>query len=222
MTEPVRFHFDFISPWAYIAWHRVHAIAARHQRALVPVPVLFAALLDAHGTVGPAEVPAKRAYFQKASTRAARAAGLPFAPPPHHPFNPLLALRIASAPHGSEAEARCVIDALFAAVWAGGPGLDDADTVRGVLDRAGLDGAALVDAAGADDAKARLRAATDAAIAGGVFGVPTATVGGELFWGCDSLDDLDRFLAGDDPVTEADLARWALVTPTAKRPRGPR
>ncbi len=221
MTTPIRFHFDFISPWAYIAWHRVPPIAARHGRAVDPVPVLFAALLDAHGTVGPAEVPAKRASLIKASTRAARSAGVPFGPPPRHPFNPLCALRVAGLPMDDDARRRA-IDALYAAIWAGdGPGVEDPAVVTAVLDRAGLDGVALVAAAASEPAKSRLRADTGRAIADGVFGVPTGQVDGELFWGNDALDDLDRFLAGDDPITAEDLARWARVTPGAQRPRRP-
>ena len=37
-----RFHFDFLSPYAYLAWTQVHAIAERHGREVEAVPVLFA------------------------------------------------------------------------------------------------------------------------------------------------------------------------------------
>lgn len=196
----VRFLFDFISPYAYVAWHRVHAIAARHRRVVEPVPVLFAGLLAAHGTKGPAEVPAKRAYVFKDAARAAHAAGLTFGMPPAHPFNPLLALRLAGG-ELDEGARRDLITALYRAVWGGGgPGVTDPAVVAAIVDGIGLDGAALVAAAGAEPAKARLRAATDAAIADGAFGVPTLFVDGELFWGNDSLEHVDRFLAGEDPL----------------------
>lgn len=52
----MKLYFDYISPSAYLAWTQLHALAARHGRELEPVPVLFAALLDAHRTRGPAEV----------------------------------------------------------------------------------------------------------------------------------------------------------------------
>jgi len=215
----MRFLFDYLSPYAYVAWHRVQPIAARHRREVEPVPVLLAGLLGAHGTRGPAEVPARRAYLVKDTVRAARAAGVPFAPPPSHPFPPLLALRVTGAVEDLAARRR-LVDALFAAVWGGGPGVETPALVASIADAAGLDGAALVAAASSDPAKARLRAATDAAIAAGVFGVPTILVDGELFWGNDSLDHLDRFLAGADPVTTDDLARWQTVAPSAtRRPR---
>ena len=47
------------------------------------------------------------------------------------------------------------------------------------------------------DVKARLRANTEAAIARGVFGVPTFEVDGKLFWGFDALPMLAAYLAGE-------------------------
>ena len=213
----IRFHFDFLSPYAYLAWHRIHPIAARYGRTVEPVPVLFAGLLGAHGTRGPAEVPAKRIYVFKDALRAAHTAGIPFGPPSAHPFNPLLALRVSGEPMAEDARRR-LIDRLYAAVW-GGDALDVTDpaVVAGIAERAGLDGAAVVAAAGGEAAKARLRAATEHAIGAGVFGVPTMLVDGELFWGNDSLDHLDRFLAGVDPVSATILARWAEVPAGAQR-----
>src|SRR5687768_5736520 len=99
MGEPIRVHFDFISPYAYIGWFSLRAIAARHGRAVEPVPTLLAPLLDAYGQRGPAEVPPKRAYLFKDASRKAHREGLgPLVPPPAHPFNPLLALRASSLP----------------------------------------------------------------------------------------------------------------------------
>ncbi len=54
---PLRFCFDYLSPYAYLAWTRMPALAARHGRAVEPVPVLLAGLLNALGSVGPAEIP---------------------------------------------------------------------------------------------------------------------------------------------------------------------
>jgi 2-hydroxychromene-2-carboxylate isomerase len=59
-SRGIDFYFDFISPYAYVAWAEVQRIAAEHECTLHAYPVLFAALLNAHGTKGPAEVPAKR------------------------------------------------------------------------------------------------------------------------------------------------------------------
>lgn len=204
---PIRVYFDFISPYAYLAWTQIHALAGRHGRAVEPVPVLFAAMLDAWGHKGPAEIPPKRAYLFKDALRRARRAGVPLSPPPTHPFNPLLALRLASLPM-DVATQRALITALFHATWGGGGGVTDPAAVAALADAVGLDGAAVVREAGGAEAKERVRAQTAAAIAEGAFGVPTLLVDGELFWGFDAFGDIDAKLRGDDPIDDAALRRW--------------
>jgi 2-hydroxychromene-2-carboxylate isomerase len=215
MSPPIRFHFDFLSPYAYIAWTQIHALAERHGRAVEPVPVVLAALL-AHGqTKGPAEIPAKRVWVYKDTVRTAHLLGLPFGPPPTHPFNPLLALRaVAIAPADHQ---RAFIDALFAEAWGGGQGVDTAEKVQAIADRVGLDGAALVAGAQAPEAKDRLRRYTEGAIAQGVFGVPSMVVGDEVFWGYDAFGHLERFLEGKDPLDAAVTARWLARPASAVR-----
>ncbi len=112
-----------------------------------------------------------------------------------------------------EDERHALIDGLFRAVWAERQHVSEPEVVERVASRAGLDGARLVAEAQRPDAKARLRAQTDRAIAAGVFGVPTMVVGDELFWGYDDLSWLERHLAGDDPLDPA------LVPPESARPR---
>lgn len=198
--EPLRFYFDFISPYAYVAWARIHEVAARHDREVRAIPVLFAAMLDENGQKGPAEIPAKRVYTFKDAYRKAHRAGLPpLTPPPSHPFNPLLALRAASL-EMDEGDRRALVDALYAQTWRDGVGIEGPSLVAAAAKTAGLDGQALVAAAGEPPAKERLRRATADAIANGVFGVPTVIADGELFWGVDSLDLLETFLLGQDPV----------------------
>jgi 2-hydroxychromene-2-carboxylate isomerase len=98
-SSPLVFYFDFISPYAFLAWTQLPALAKRCRTTLEPVPVLFAGLLDAHGQKGPAEIPAKRRYLFKDIARKARRLGFPsISAPPAHPFNPLLSLRISYLP----------------------------------------------------------------------------------------------------------------------------
>ncbi len=220
VPAPIRFYFDVISPYAFVGWKALPALAARHGRAIEPVPVLFAALLDAHGQKGPAEIPAKRVYAFKDAYRKARKVGVDgLIPPPTHPFNPLLALRVASLPMEQDARTR-LIDALFDGAWAGGGGVETPEQVRAAGRRAGLDGEALVAAAAEPAAKERVRQVTDDAITRGVFGVPTFSVDDEPFWGVDALPHLDDWLAGDDPVPAAAAARWGGLAASADRLKG--
>lgn len=203
MRPPPRklhFCFDYISSNAYLAWHRLPELARRFDLDVEPVPVLFAGLLEAHGQLGPAEVRPKAYWMWRNNVRKAALLGIPLRPPRFHPFNPLLPLRVSSLPLAPEAR-DALIGALFRAVWVDGLHPSEPAVVEAVASSVGLPGAELVAAAQAPDAKARLRRQTDDAVAAGVFGVPTFTVGSELFWGYDDLPYLESHLEGNDPAT---------------------
>ena len=219
MASPLLFLFDYVSPYAYLASTQIRALAARHGRAVEAVPVVFGALLTAHGTRGPAEVAAKRDYLFKDVIRLGRALSVPIEPPATHPFNPLVALRatVAVADTGMR---WALVEALFRAAWVEGRRVDAPEAVEGVAREAGLDGAALVVAAAGPEAKQRLRANTDEALGAGVFGVPTVRAEGELFWGVDSLPHLDALLAGKGDIDAEVLARWRAVAPSVTRKAG--
>ena len=219
-TSPrIRFLFDYISSNAYLAWTQLPKLAARYGGVVEPVPVLFAGLLEAHGQLGPAEVRPKARWMSRNNLRKAALLGLPLEPPAHHPFNPLLALRLSSLPLQEE-ERRALIDALFQAVWVRGVHVSDPLAVAELATAAGLRGTELVARAQEPDAKARLRAQTDDAIAAGVFGVPTMLVGSELFWGYDDLPYLELHLAGKDPLDAREAAKWmGPFSPSAMRRR---
>jgi 2-hydroxychromene-2-carboxylate isomerase len=218
----MRLYFDYVSPNAYLAWTQLPALAERHDISIEPIPVLFAGLLEAHGQLGPAEVPAKSRWMVRNNLRKAALLGVTMNPPAFHPFNPLLALRVSSLP--LEAPAKwALVDALFQAAWVRSLHLEDADVVARLADEVGLQGAAVVADAQHPECKARLRERTDEAIARGVFGVPTMEVGTELFWGFDDFTHLERFLAGKDPLEATALLRWsAAPRPSAVRARGAR
>ena len=215
-TSPIRFFFDAISHNAWIAWTQIHPLAARYGRRVEPVPVLFAGLLAAHGQLGPAEIPAKTVWMVRDLLRKANLLGVELEPPPSHPFNPLLSLRIAGLPMPDDVRHR-LVEGLFRAVWTGGPGVTDPEAVAAIATAAGLDGPRAVQQAQGAEAKQRLRRATDDAIAAGVFGVPSMIVDGELFWGFDDFRHLELFLAGKDPLDREALVRWGQLRPTAWR-----
>jgi hypothetical protein len=72
-----------------------------------------------------------------------------------------------------------------------------------------------------DDVKARLRANTDAALAVGVFGVPTLRVGHELFWGNDASDMVEEWLANPQRFEGDEYRRIATLPLAVQRRRPP-
>lgn len=212
------FFLDYISHNAWLAWHQVGALAQRHGLVVEPVPVVFGALLKAHGQVGPAEVPPKSAWMLRNILRKAQQRGIPINPPYSHPFNPLLALRVScAAPAPKRLE---LVQRLFEAAWVQSRALHEERVIAEVLAEAGLDAPALLAAAQTEAVKEQLRSHTDHALAQGVFGVPTMLVRGELFWGYDDFEFLEAFLAGRDPLPPGAVgARWLGVKPSVQRRR---
>jgi hypothetical protein len=153
-------------------------------------------------------VPPKVRWMTLNVIRKAAALGVPLHPPAHHPWNPLLSLRVSSLPMPEETRRR-LIDGLFRAAWVSGLHISEPEVVTRIAAEAGLDGKAAVEDAGRPDGKERLRRQTDAAIAEAVFGVPTMIVDGELFWGTISL--ADRFSGAIPPAGNA--AVGGLVRP---------
>jgi 2-hydroxychromene-2-carboxylate isomerase len=157
----------------------------------------------------------------KNNLRKAALLGLELNPPRHHPWNPLLSLRI-SGSQLPESQRRALIDALFRAAWVEGLHLSEPAVVEAIATSTGLDGPALVAAAQQPEAKARLRTQTDLAIAAGVFCVPTMMVDNELFWGYDDWPFLELYLAGKDPLEPRRAERWfgrSPPSPSAVRRR---
>ncbi|MEL6347111.1 MAG: 2-hydroxychromene-2-carboxylate isomerase [Myxococcota bacterium] len=214
MRDTLMFYFDFISPYAYIAWTQIHALADRHGVSVVPVPILFAAMLNANDTRGPAEIPAKRIYTFYDVARTAAHLRLPLQAPPAHPFNPLMALRVASLEMDDETR-MALISALYEATWAESRGVTDPEIVEHVAASVGVKDA--VARAKAPTAKQRLRDATAEAMQRGVFGVPTMMVRGELFWGYDSFPNLERFLSGAVTIDQAMVEQWRTLPASAQR-----
>jgi 2-hydroxychromene-2-carboxylate isomerase len=204
----IRFYFDYESPNAYLAWTQLPTLAESHGCIIEPAPILYAGLLDAHGQLGPGEVPAKGRWMSKNVLRKAAILGIPLNPPAFMPFNPLLALRTTLVAAG-QGEERTLIRALFEAVWVRGLHVSEPAIVERVADEIGLHGGALVRQAQTPEIKADLRRRTDEAVSRGVFGVPSMEVDGELFWGYDDFPYLESFLAGKDPLDSREWQKWS-------------
>ena len=190
-------YFDFISPYAYLAFEQLPlALQDAGSYAVSYRPVVFGALLKAHGQLGPAEIPAKRDWTGRQVAWLAHAQGIVLRYPALHPFNPLGLLRLAVAcgsTHDDGRPNRHACAAIFCHVWQSG--LDAAAPERlAALQQQLAPKRDPQDAA----VKAQLRAHTDDALALGIFGVPTFIVDGRLFWGFDALPVLRAYLLGDD------------------------
>ena len=129
-------YYDFISPYSYLQCATFPALPADVQVHLKPV--LFGALLDQAGTLGPAEIPGKREHTYRQTLWLAQRHGVPMRLPPRHPFNPLSVLRLAIALDAPLGTVRRIFgffcvrfeSCLDRRVSDAGPGVGDAEGVR--------------------------------------------------------------------------------------------
>jgi 2-hydroxychromene-2-carboxylate isomerase len=198
MPARVEFFFDYGSPFSYLADALLPQLSARTGARFEHRPMLLGAVFKATGNRSPMQEPveAKRRYGGLALRRTAARVGAPFRSNPHFPINTMLLMRTAVAAQ----RAGCFEPfhrAIYPAFWAEARNLGDPDLIAAVADAAGLDGKALVAAAGDDAVKAELRATTEEAVRRGAFGAPTFFLGDEMFFGVDHLPFLEAALAGD-------------------------
>lgn len=207
MTNPtvhdITFWYDPISPYAYLAFERLpEALMGLNVRVRYK-PVLFAALLKAHGQLGPAEIPGKRDWTYRQVAWLAHHHGVPLDLPATHPFNPLALLRLGLATTTDAAPGetnRYVTEQLFHHVWRGGQDAvapDRLAALQALLQDHMAQRQKVWHDPGSETVKQRLRSNTDAALEAGLFGVPSLVVDGRVFWGQDALPMLRACLDGD-------------------------
>lgn len=198
----VHWYFDFISPFAYLQWQQLLPLHRSGRLHLSPKPILFAALLDHIGQLGPAEIPGKRAFTYRFVQWQAQQTGVQLRFPPAHPFNPMAALRLATAVSAREEEI-AVIDALFRLIWAEGR-LPDQAALQELAQAFEL--GELESLIGSAQVKAQLRESTEMAVRRGVYGVPSAELEGQLYWGNDATPMLLHALEQPDCWSRAPYA----------------
>lgn len=208
----LHFYFDPISPYAYLAFEQLPKALQGLSYSVTYRPVLFAAMLKHYGQLGPAEIRPKRTWTYRQISWLAKEQGTDLAFPARHPFNPLGLLRLGIACGQAGACNRYVAETLLRHVWQGGYDAADEQRLQALVEHLQPQ-RALHDAA----VKAELKTNTDAAIAAGVFGVPTVEVDGQYFWGLDALPMLRGYLSGDAWFGSAAWTKAADVPTGAMR-----
>ena len=200
MAQPnIEFIFDFGSPNAYLAWKVLPRIAERTGARVEIIPCLLGGIFKATNNRSPAEayreVAGKLAYEGLETRRFVERHGLTaFRANPHFPVNTLTIMRgLIAARRAGVGDAYLVV--VQAAMWEAGEKMDDPTVMAGVLQAGGLDAQALLAATQDPEVKAELIANTEAAVARGVFGIPTFFVGKEMFFGKERLGQVEKEVA---------------------------
>ena len=202
--KSIHFYFDYISPYAYFAWHKLPSIAKKFNCLIEVHPVVFGKLLDKWGQLGPAEIPPKKKWLNEYCLRYAAINKIEYNPPKKHPFNPLASLRM-SLKAVSGINQLQVIDTIFKGGWGQGKDLGDLATLISLLEKKSIDGKYLGEQVSKNYVKKLLINETNSAIEKGIFGVPSIIIDDNLFWGNDQIEYIELLLAGKDPLDKKKL-----------------
>ena len=201
--KTVDFYFDYSSTNSYFAAFMLPELCRKHGAMLKWLPIHSAALFRGTGFDVMAMTPRKARYLWRDHQRYGEATGLPFRKPSRFPIKTSAALRAtlmiptlagASADDYTASKMGDFTQAVMRAYWERDADISDLSILCDLGREIGIEGGALVAAANSDDARARLAQTTEEAIARGVFGVPMTFVEGEMFWGKDRLDFVERWL----------------------------
>lgn len=187
MPGTIEFLFDFLSPASYLAHCRMKGVVARTGADVVYRPIFLGGVMQATGNRPPGTVAAKGAWMRRDFDRFAARDGITFTMNPHFPLNTLPLLRLATVLAG-DPRFMAFVDAAFDAMWREPRNMADPVEIERLLTATGFDAAELLAASDEPAIKDSVKAATDAAVARGVFGAPTFFVGGEMWFGQDRLD----------------------------------
>jgi len=196
MTDNFEFYFDLSSPPSYIAYERLAGIVARTGATLILRPVLVGGVFKLSGNAAPVSVPAKRAYMMTVELpRLAKRYGIAIKPHAEAPFNSLGLMRgtMAADELGRLSD---FVATVFRAQWAEGLNMANPAILAQALNDAGFDADALIAQSQSAATKSKLITATEAAVARGIFGVPTFFLGDEMFFGQYHLSDIEARFTG--------------------------
>jgi len=194
MPGRIEFWFEFASTYSWLAAERIEGLATAAGVGIEWRPFLLGPIFAAQGwNNSPFNIyPVKGRYMWRDMERLTADHGLKLRQPSAFPRNGLLAARIALA-HDEAPWIGDFVRGVYRANFAEDREISDPAVIASILTGLNVDPAAATEAAALDANKARLKAQTERAQRLGLFGAPSFTVGDELFWGNDRLEQALAF-----------------------------
>ncbi|HSW19907.1 MAG TPA: 2-hydroxychromene-2-carboxylate isomerase [Ramlibacter sp.] len=198
MSQTIDYYFNPVSPWTYLGHARFARLAADAGATVRLMPIDLGQVFPVSGGLPLGKrAPQRQAYRLTELARFSRHLQLPLNPQPRYfPVDGNMAARLVIAVDREDGiePAMKLAGSLLAAVWAQERNIADVAVLAQLLDECSLPARRLEDA-NSPETQARYDAFTKHAIDAGVFGAPTFIADGEMFWGQDRLDFLERKLA---------------------------
>jgi 2-hydroxychromene-2-carboxylate isomerase len=198
MSITIDYYASLNSPWTYLGSAPFAEIAKRHGASVNIKPAKFGPIFEQTGGLPlPKRSPQRQAYRLMELKRWREVRDRPLnIEPKYFPCNDLPATRLVIAAKLQGKDAHRLSLELGRALWEREETLVDPATIAAAAERAGLDAAALRASSPPDaELDTLLEQYTHEAVRAGVFGAPSYVLpSGEIFWGQDRLELLDRAL----------------------------
>ena len=197
MAAVVDYYFSPQSPWTHLGHERFSQIARETGAKVNVFPVDLGRVFPVSGGLPLAKrAPQRQAYRLVELERWSEHLGQPIhLQPRYFPVDgdDAAKLIVAVDMHDGSDAAMRIAGALLRGVWVEEKNIADPATLQAMLQACALPARRLDDAQ-SQAVHERYEDDSQRAIDGGVFGAPTYVVAGELFWGQDRLDFLERRL----------------------------
>lgn len=195
MSNAIDFYFEFYSPYAYLASHRIDDIAAKNGYSVNWRPFMLGATFSITGHGPLTDTPLMGEYSLLDMERNARLYNVPFQMPAEFPKVSLSCARAFYALVDDQPEqAKALAKGIYHEIFSLGNDGTQPETIARLAKENGIDAEALLESIQTPEIKQRLKYETENAIKRGVFGAPFFFVDQQPFWGNDRLDQLDRWL----------------------------
>ncbi len=199
MTKTVDFYFDFASPNAYLSHKVVSGIEERTGGTFNYIPVLLGGIFKATNNKPPMEaffgILNKNEYQSVEMQRFRERHGIDkFKMNPHFP---VMSLQIIRGAIGAQSDGYLdkYIDEVLKHMWEEPKKMDDPEVIKEAFTESGFDADRLMEQMQDPEIKAQLITNTEEAVKRGTFGIPTFFVGDEIFFGKDTLWQVEELLS---------------------------
>lgn len=193
-VSPLRFYFDFHSPWSYLASLRLPAIAMRYGRSIEWIPIHLARLIERIGGRNVlSENDAFVRWYKADMQDWADMQGVKVRYHSSFPLRTAMALRAAEFV-AQQGDASHFVRRVMHRYWSDNADISDIHELRRIAEECGLDSDAIAAASADETIKRKVLENTELAVREGVFGAPSVIADGKLFFGNDRLELLSNFL----------------------------
>ncbi len=197
-----RLYFDFTSPYSYLLWEKL--IQLNFDFSLINItPVVVGKIISDVGSIGPAGIPAKRNFLFQDCIRKAHRAGIKFTAPVRLPFNPMDMLRIVCALESDQEKQISFITSAFRYGWRDGGDYEDFKKFKNsIVENSSIAEEEYENLINDRSARKKLKTNIQEAVNSQIFGVPSITHNGRVFWGYEAFEDYLLSVSGKDPLNE--------------------